>query len=177
MGGAPKFREESILLASDREIPFLPGWSQHAVLCKTPNANQTHVRVFLKGLCPTSRLEEEYLLNWYPLSTNPWGEVMFWYQGYKNATIRYIGKDTWVIADNENWMWNKDDELSNSTCSSFLVLAFFPPIIYYYWFESYVSGSSIQCKTSELASASKLSSNCVKMYINIKLFRERERDI
>ena len=110
-GGAfpNKFRDETILLASDFKDPPTVGWAQKPALCRTSQWNHTYVKVKLKGMCSATRIDREFVLNWKPLNNNPWDYVQWYYQGIANSSIRWLGNGNWEISDNNYWFWEKKD--------------------------------------------------------------------
>ena len=112
-----KFKDETILLATDAKHPLDPAWARHAVTCRTKTVLENHVKVVLKGMCANSILDKEYILNWMPMANNPWEIPRYWYQGRRNSSIIYVGDGQWALNDGtEHFKWGKDQ--INSTLNT-----------------------------------------------------------
>ena len=108
-----KFKDETILLASDWKIPEdwgkPSGWGRHSITCRTENVEENHIKVVLKGMCEISNFDPVYVLNWEPLSNNPWEVPSYRYKGLRNSSIKYLGDEKWAISDGyEHDTWKKD---------------------------------------------------------------------
>ena len=75
-----KFRDETILMATDDIIPKNIGWSQKPILCKTDSPEKNQVKVILKGMCSESFIDTEFFLDRVPMNNNPNDQLSFYYQ-------------------------------------------------------------------------------------------------
>ena len=110
-----KYRDESIFLNAAKED------EKRAVLCRTPNSTSTNIKARLKGLCSITRMDEEFIFSWIPLTNNPWKLAGYRWQGTWNTTIRFMGAGAWEILDSVYFYYMKEEILTTSKLSLILI--------------------------------------------------------